>query len=90
MTTTVEVPTAGHQGLLARHPLVSFFVIAYAGSWILALPYVRFAGGTGLLPFVIGFGAVALLLIVFTRGRLGYDHYLQQAEEEPAPGMVPA
>jgi membrane protease YdiL (CAAX protease family) len=37
-----------------------------------------------LLPFTIGFGAVALAIIVFTRGRLGYDHYLQEeATEEP-------
>jgi uncharacterized protein len=35
------------------------------------------------LPLTIGFWAVALVLIVFTRGRLGYDHYLQEAEEEP-------
>jgi CAAX protease family protein len=34
-----------------------------------------------LLPFVIGFGALAVLLVSFTRGRLGYDHYRQ--EEEP-------
>jgi membrane protease YdiL (CAAX protease family) len=37
---------------------------------------------TGALPIVIGLGAVALLLVALTRGRLGYDHYPQ--EEEPA------
>jgi hypothetical protein len=26
---------------------------------------------------------VALAIIIFTRGRLGYDHYLQEAEGEP-------
>jgi uncharacterized protein len=44
-------PGAAREGLLARHPLVSFFILAYAGSWLVALPYVRFADGTGLLPF---------------------------------------
>src|SRR3712207_4467334 len=44
-------PSAAREGLLARHPLVSFFVIAYAGSWLVELPYVRFADGAGLLPF---------------------------------------
>jgi len=39
-----------YMGLLARHPLV-FFFIAYAGSWLVALPYVRFADGVVLLPF---------------------------------------
>jgi membrane protease YdiL (CAAX protease family) len=36
--------------LLARHPLVFYFVLAYAGTWLVELPYVRF-GGMGLLPF---------------------------------------
>ena len=39
------------EGLLTRHPLVCYFIIAYVGSWLLALPYVRFAHGAGLLPF---------------------------------------
>ncbi len=34
----------------ARHPLVFYFIIAYAGSWIVVLPYLRFAGGAGVLP----------------------------------------
>jgi CAAX protease family protein len=33
----------------------------------------------------IVFGIAALLIIVFTRGRLGYDHYLQEAEKGPDP-----
>jgi membrane protease YdiL (CAAX protease family) len=51
MTTASERPYAARGGLIARHPLVSFFIIAYAFSWLLALPYVRFADGSGLLPF---------------------------------------
>jgi hypothetical protein len=31
----------------------------------------------------IVFGTAALIVIVFTRGRLGYDNYLQEAEEDP-------
>src|SRR3712207_8208191 len=44
-------PSAAREGLLARHPLVSFFIIAYVGTWLVELPYVRFADGAGLLPF---------------------------------------
>jgi hypothetical protein len=33
------------------------------------------------VPSVIGYGAVALLVIALTRGRLGYQHY--QQEEDP-------
>ena len=38
----------------------------------------------GLLPELVGFGVVALVLIVVTRGRLGY-----QQEEEPATATAP-
>ena len=42
---------ATNKGLLARHPLVFSFIIAYSGSWLVVLPYLRFGGGAGLLPF---------------------------------------
>jgi hypothetical protein len=35
------------------------------------------------MGIAIVFGIAALVLIVFTRGWLGYDKYLQEAEEEP-------
>jgi membrane protease YdiL (CAAX protease family) len=46
-----ERPDAAREGLLARYPLVFFFIIAYAGTWLFELPYVRFADGASLLPF---------------------------------------
>ena len=36
--TAAERPGTPREGLLARHPLVFFFIIAYAGSWLVALP----------------------------------------------------
>jgi membrane protease YdiL (CAAX protease family) len=36
----------------------------------------------------IVFGTAALIVIVFTRGRLGYDNYLQEAEEDPDLAMA--
>jgi CAAX protease family protein len=42
---------APYKGLLARHPLVFFFIIAYAGTWLTELPYVLSEDGSGLLPF---------------------------------------
>jgi uncharacterized protein len=35
-----------------------------------------------LLPVLIGFGATALVLIVVTRGRLGYQHYHPEATDQ--------
>ena len=40
---------AAPEGLLARHPLVSFFVLAYAFSWLLEVPVALSETGTGLL-----------------------------------------
>ena len=44
------MPRRGLTALLARHPLVSFFVLAYAGTWLFELPYVLSEYGAGLLP----------------------------------------
>jgi hypothetical protein len=38
---------------------------------------------------LLGFRALALVIVALTRGRLGYDHYLQEAEEEPASATAP-
>jgi len=43
-------PRRGITALLAHHPLVSFFVLAYAGTWLFELPYVLSEYGAGLLP----------------------------------------
>jgi uncharacterized protein len=45
-----DAPHRGIKALLARHPLVSFFVIAYAGTWLFELPYVLSEYGAGILP----------------------------------------
>src|SRR5688500_3753495 len=43
-------------------------------------PLVTDYGST--VPMVIGFGAVALLVVALTRGRLGYQHYRQEVEAD--------
>ena len=48
---SVQGPDAWRDGLLSRHPLIFYSVIAYAGTWLVMLPYVRFANSAGLLPF---------------------------------------
>ena len=48
-------------GLLARHPLVSFFIMAYAFTWIAWSPWVLSEDGVGLLPFRLSGAASGLL-----------------------------
>jgi uncharacterized protein len=39
--------------LITSHPLVAFFVIAFAGTWIAFLPLVLAQNGLGILPYTI-------------------------------------
>lgn len=39
--------------LLARHPLVSFFVLAYLGAWVFLLVPILFDSGLGLIPVTL-------------------------------------
>jgi len=41
----------GPIGAVRRHPLVAFFVFAYAASWLAWLPYILSADGLGVLDF---------------------------------------
>jgi uncharacterized protein len=59
-------PGAAREGLLARHPLVFFFLIAYAGSWLLEVPIALSETGTGLLPFTIPRPLLALAIAAAT------------------------
>src|SRR3954447_10545943 len=59
-------PGTVRQGLLARHPLVFFFLIAYAGSWLLEVPIALSETGTGLLPFTIPTPLLALAIAAAT------------------------
>src|SRR5215213_3670140 len=61
MTTAPTQPVSARQGLLARHPLVSFFVMAYAFTWIVWSSWVLGQDGAGLLPIKIGQAASGYL-----------------------------
>ena len=61
MTTAPAQPAYARQGLLARHPLVSFFVMAYAFSWLVWTPWVLGEDGAGLLPIKLSDGTSGLL-----------------------------
>jgi membrane protease YdiL (CAAX protease family) len=63
---TVPLSGDARQGLLARHPLVFFFLIAYAGAWLLEVPIALSETGTGLLPFTIPTPLLALAIAAAT------------------------
>src|SRR5215208_6055280 len=44
-------PHGGLKGLLTRHPLVSFFALAYALTWLVWSPWYLSKAGVGLLPY---------------------------------------
>jgi uncharacterized protein len=44
--------------VLARHPLTFYFLLAYAGTWVVTVPLALSANGVGLLPFGIPEGSV--------------------------------
>ena len=59
-------PHTSRTGLLARHPLVFFFVIAYAGAWLVEMPVVLSQTGTGLLQYTIPRPVLAVAIAAAT------------------------
>jgi membrane protease YdiL (CAAX protease family) len=53
-------------GVLTRHPLVFFFLIAYGASWLVELPVVLSRTGTGLLPYTLPKAVVIALVAAAT------------------------
>jgi membrane protease YdiL (CAAX protease family) len=49
--------------VLASHPLVSYFVLAFVGTWLFTAPMVLGQDGLGLLPYHVPFGLYAVLFI---------------------------
>ena len=67
------------------------------GAQNTAIPFLAFFPATSpyyeivsfqAMGIAIVFGIAALIVIVFTRGRLSYDNYLQEAEEDPDLAMA--
>ena len=52
-TTSLPVVSSPLKRLIIRHPLVAFFVIAFAGTWIAFLPLVLAQNGLGLFSYTI-------------------------------------
>jgi len=64
---TAQAPNAPREGLLARHPVAFYSIIAYALSWLVCLPFVLSKDGAGLLSYRSPIGG-DLTLYIFSFG----------------------
>lgn len=65
ITTTSQAGSASSlKRLIITHPLIAYFVIAYAGTWLLDLPAIISKNGLGLFPFTVPFVLFAVLFIL--------------------------
>ncbi len=53
LTTSQSAMSSPLKRLIIRHPLLAFFIIAFAGTWIAFLPLVLAQNGLGLFPYSI-------------------------------------
>lgn len=76
----------GLVGTIRRHPLVSFFAITYATSWILWIPVIglppfdaaRHAPAFWILPGIMSVTVTAFALTAITQGKAGVRRLLQR------------
>jgi CAAX protease family protein len=72
--------------LLAILLHASFDVFVGPVGRLFTAPLVTDYGGA--LPMLIGLGVTALVLVVLTRGRLGYENYRQEVEPDTAAALT--
>src|SRR5260370_13753990 len=63
-TTSPSATSSPLKRLIRHHPLIAYFVIAFAGPWLFNLPAMLARNGLGLLPFTIPFLAFVGLFIL--------------------------
>jgi membrane protease YdiL (CAAX protease family) len=89
-TTSQPATSSSLKRLLTDHPLVAYFVIAFAGAWIVFLPLLLARNGLGLLPFslpVVPFQTIgafagptlaAFIVTAATSGKAGLRQLLRR------------
>jgi membrane protease YdiL (CAAX protease family) len=67
MSTLTVSPKATFSGsirtLLASHPFISYFVLAFTGTWLFTAPMVLGQDGLSLLPYSVPFGLYVVLFL---------------------------
>ena len=90
LTATAQpAPGSSLKRLVARHPLVSYFVLAFAGAWIFQIPLLLAQNGFGFLPWtlptdlftipavIVGPFLAALVVAAVADGRAGLQQLLR-------------
>ena len=88
--TTTPAPTSSLKRVIADHPLVAYFVLAFAGTWLTVLPVLLSRSGLGVFPFTLPFlpfqllatftgpTLAALLVTAASDGRAGVSRLLRR------------
>ncbi len=89
-TTWQPATTSPLKRLITRHPLIAFFVIAFAGSWLALLPLLLDTHGFGLVPITLpdvvffllaglaGPTLASFVMTAVTSGKAGVRHLLRR------------
>src|SRR5919199_6049530 len=90
LTATAQpAPGSSLKRLVVRHPLVSYFVLAFAGAWIFQIPLLLAQNGFGFLPWtlptllftipavIVGPFLAALVVAAVADGRAGLQQLLR-------------
>jgi membrane protease YdiL (CAAX protease family) len=76
------------KGALARHPIISYFVLAYAGTWLTLAPVLISRSGTlGFLPYSVPFAVFAVLFILAGLTGPTLASFIMTAVTEGRPGV---
>lgn len=63
ITSSTVTTDSGLSALIKRHPLATYFLVAFLGTWLTILPMVLGQDGIGLLPFHLSEAAFQLIYI---------------------------
>ncbi len=86
ITTTQPAASSLKQALI-RHPLVAFFVLAFAGFWGVQLPLLLSQDGFGLLPYSVPMLPFMLLMLLSTYAGPALAAFVVTATESGRAGV---
>lgn len=74
--------------LISGHPLLAYFVLAFSGTWLFALPAVLGKNGLGLFPFTLPFLLFAVLFVLSSFVGPTLAAFLVTAVTQGKPGVL--